>query len=258
MGYTIESTGWRLYVAVPEAAIYTEMNRGMLLMVLANALVTIGVLLFASMELKRSVVKPINKLISVANSLAEGDTSNAYTSNARNELGVLSNDVAKALGTINSMLQDIDKMVNIHTEGNYTYRLDLGKYNGAYKELIESVNKMTFMYVDDFSELLRMLGKLGAGNFEANVHQYPGERSGGNVIMNDLRANLKNINVEINLLAEAALEGKLSVRTDTTKFKGGWTNIFDSLNYMMETISKPIQESAAVLKELSQGNLSAK
>ena len=258
MGHTIESVGWRLYVVAPDSAIYEEMNNGMFFMILANTLVALAALVAVSMQLKRSVVKPINNLISVATSLSEGDTSNIYTSNSRDEIGALCNDVAKASGIINSMVHDIEKMVDIHTEGNYRYKLDSSKYNGSYRELMESVNKMTFMYVDDFSELLRMLGKLGDGDFEANVRNYPGERSGGNAIINGLRSNLKNINVEINLLAEAALRGELSARTDIAKFKGDWVNIFDSLNYMMETISKPIAEAALVLGELSQGNLKMK
>jgi len=256
--YEISTTGWTLYAALSESSVYQSFNQSTIFMVISSIIIAIIAVIIAKFELNRSVIKPIDMLSNVVGNLSNGDTSFDSRSNSNDEIGVLCNDIVRVSETINLIVNDIAEMTRIHTEGYYKYRLDSSKYPGAYGEIVEAVNKITFMYVEDSLELFDVLESLGSGNFEANIRKYPGDRSNGNVIVNGLRSNLKNINVEINLLAEAVLKGQLSVRTNTSNFKGDWEKIFSSLNYMMEAIYTPIQESSKVLNELSRGNLKIK
>ena len=60
---------------------------------------------------------------------------------------------------------------------------------------------------------------------------------------------------ESNRLAAAALDGNLDVRSDADKFQGGYSQIIDGMNRMMAAVYAPIEESASVLAEMAQGNL---
>ncbi|PKM95215.1 MAG: methyl-accepting chemotaxis protein [Firmicutes bacterium HGW-Firmicutes-1] len=60
---------------------------------------------------------------------------------------------------------------------------------------------------------------------------------------------------ETNILSQAAIAGKLNTRGDSDKFKGGYKNIIEGVNQTLDAIIKPVQEAAAVLKEMSNGNL---
>ena len=56
-------------------------------------------------------------------------------------------------------------------------------------------------------------------------------------------------------LANAALAGNLDIRSDETKFEGGYREIIAGLNQTMEAFSVPIGESVEVLSQFAQGNL---
>ena len=52
-----------------------------------------------------------------------------------------------------------------------------------------------------------------------------------------------------------SIDGKLDTRANTTEFIGDWRNLMIGLNRLLEAIIEPIKEAAAVLEEMSNGNL---
>jgi methyl-accepting chemotaxis protein len=67
--------------------------------------------------------------------------------------------------------------------------------------------------------------------------------------------SLKGLVSESTLLAQAAVDGKLSTRGDTVKFKGGYRSIVQGINDTLDAIVKPIEEASDCLDEMSKGNL---
>lgn len=63
---------------------------------------------------------------------------------------------------------------------------------------------------------------------------------------------------ETTALANAAQEGRLEYRSDTSRFEGGFENILKSFNSAYHNMAKPINEISDVMEQISSGNLSAK
>lgn len=191
--------------------------------------------------------------------LSEGDlTFRARANDSDDNVGRLYANFAKVISTFKMLIDDMNSMSALHADGEYTAHLDESKYTGAYLEVVKGINKMTFMYVNNFNELLDVVKSYGNGNFAANVNKYPGKLAEGNKIVDELRDNLINVSNEINTLAETALSGNLSVRAKTEGLHGEWSKIIVNLNNLMDAFVRPIQESAGVLQELSEGRLDVK
>ncbi|WP_303870811.1 methyl-accepting chemotaxis protein [Acetobacterium wieringae] len=58
-------------------------------------------------------------------------------------------------------------------------------------------------------------------------------------------------------LTRAAIQGELEIRADETRFSGSWQKLIKGMNGILAKISKPINEVAAVLNDMSEGNLNA-
>ncbi|MBC3796151.1 methyl-accepting chemotaxis protein [Acetobacterium tundrae] len=58
-------------------------------------------------------------------------------------------------------------------------------------------------------------------------------------------------------LTTAAIEGKLEIRADETKFKGSWKELIGGMNDILEEVSKPLKEVSEVFPLLLVGNLKA-
>jgi len=69
---------------------------------------------------------------------------------------------------------------------------------------------------------------------------------------------IQKLTDDVNMLAAAALEGKLSTRADAAGHQGEFRKVVEGINNMMDTVIKPINEATACLKEMADGNLDTK
>jgi len=60
---------------------------------------------------------------------------------------------------------------------------------------------------------------------------------------------------DTNMLAAAAVEGKLSTRADVAKHFGEYSKVIEGVNSMMDAVINPVNEAAGCLKEMAEGNL---
>jgi methyl-accepting chemotaxis protein len=66
---------------------------------------------------------------------------------------------------------------------------------------------------------------------------------------------LKSMMNDVEMLASAAVEGRLDTRADANKHQGGYKRIVDGVNETLNAVIKPIKEASAVLQEMARGNL---
>ncbi len=66
---------------------------------------------------------------------------------------------------------------------------------------------------------------------------------------------LKIMMLDVEMLAHAAVEGKLGTRADAEKHQGGFRKIVEGVNNTLDAVIEPIKEASAVLQEMARGNL---
>ncbi len=126
--------------------------------------------------------------------------------------------------------------------------------------MIKSANYQN-IEVDRLAKNLKLLAD---GNLELDFNVAEADSFTKNdrenfLLIND---NLKNAKESINalisdatLLTQAAVEGKLSVRADATKFMGAWGNLVSGMNNILDEMSKPLKDVTEVMHGISNGNL---
>lgn len=70
--------------------------------------------------------------------------------------------------------------------------------------------------------------------------------------------SISDLITETTALANAALEGRLEYRSDTSKFDGEFANILKSFNNAYHNMAKPINEISNVMEQISSGNVQAR
>jgi methyl-accepting chemotaxis protein len=255
----IKSAGWTLYAAIPSSEVMEQLNRTLIIAVGAMIVMAVAMCFIAVVIVRQKIGVSLSRLLSGFNGLSSGDLSFKARHDERNdEISRLYDGFGKISAVVKDLIEDISVMGKEHAAGNYKYKIDETKYTGAYAEIISGVNDMTFTYADDFIAVLNMLEKFADGDFTANVRQYPGELSQGNVIINKVRSNLASISGEIAKLADRAAGGDLTVRADADNAQGEWLKILVGLNKLVDEVAKPINETGLALKKVAEGDLSAK
>ncbi len=76
--------------------------------------------------------------------------------------------------------------------------------------------------------------------------------------MSLLRDKLNDVIAAQISLTNTALEGKLNVRADSSKFAGAYKQVIDNINQSMQAFTEPIQVAAKMIGEISSGKIPEK
>ncbi len=127
--------------------------------------------------------------------------------------------------------------------------------------MASSVNTIVAGQIDLTEKVLVCVKEFGEGNFDAPLEKFPGKRSFANEAIEQVRSNLKALNDDVQMLADAANEGRISVRADATRHHGDFSRIVEGVNGTLEMIAGPIitvksaiETISTAAKEIGQGN----
>ena len=164
---------------------------------------------------------------------------------------------AKLKGIVDS----VKWVTNEHVQGNIDMNLHAHLFKGGFFELATSVNTIVAGQMDLTEKALACVKEFGEGNFDAPLEQFPGKKAFVNVAIEQVRSNLKALNADVQMLANAAREGRVSVRADAGLHHGDFNKIVEGVNETLEMIVGPIatvkvavETISTAAKEIAQGN----
>lgn len=215
--------------------------------------------LFSSISLLLShfkIIRPIIKIKDNMMAVARGDLSQHVSiAGDSSEMGQLAMATTTVIQTLQNLINEMTDLSKAHDAGDIDVFVPEDKFQGAYKDMAKGVNDMVIGHISVNKKAMACVAEFVKGNFNAELERFPGKKAFINDNIEALRKNLKDVNNEIVKLITASNEGKLSERADTGIFQGDWASLMLGLNGLIDAIIEPVQEAAAVLDEMSKGNL---
>jgi methyl-accepting chemotaxis protein len=135
-----------------------------------------------------------------------------------------------------------DVNININTSA----KDEVGDLSHSMNTLLESIK--------DQSEIS---SRIASGDLQVEVKK----RSDKDTLANSMTvmvATLRNLAQEIRGLTKAAVEGKLTVRADASRFNGAYKEIVMGINETLEAVIRPVHEASNVLQSVAKRDLSVR
>jgi len=206
-----------------------------------------------------SCIDNINALVADVNMLAQAATAGQLEiqADATQHSGDFRKIIEGFNNTLNSLLAPINEarqVMNKMAANDYTISMD-GSYKGSMEEFAEEINLVHSRLLtvqDAFIDISQ--GDTSRLNEFAAV----GKRSDNDQLVPSIIATLTTIDnliEESRNLAQAGINGNLEVRSDASRFEGGYREIVDGFNQTLDAIEQPISEAAIVLEQMAAGNL---
>jgi len=261
---SIGSTGryWGVAGVVPEITanapslriIWVVVGVGLALTVLVG----ITSWFFVSLNLRKLPV-----ITNTAERIAVGDlhigNMDNGTYHTKNEITLLERAFSEVVVSIDRLVKDLcDMGTAINIDGDIEARIDTEQFHGSYKDVAMEVNNIIEEVTNDTNLILGTLQGFGNGKFNPDIPKLPGKKVIINNAIDTMSHDLRSLSRDISGLIQAAIEGKLSTRADTSKYSGDWVTIISNLNQLLEAITAPIDETSKVLRYVSEGNFSHK
>jgi methyl-accepting chemotaxis protein len=159
---------------------------------------------------------------------------------------------------LRGLIAEMNRISGEHEAGDIDAVIDVSQFDGDYRTMAAGINTMVGSHVAMNRQAMAVVAEFGKGNFEAPLAELPGKKRFINETVEQVRANLRALIADADLLAHAAVEGRLGVRADATRHHGDFRRIVQGVNNTLEAMTAPVREMAAVLGRLAAGDLSAR
>ena len=150
-------------------------------------------------------------------------------------------------------------LVKAAVEGKLATRADATKHQGDFRKIVQGVNETLDAVIGPLNVAAEYVDRISKGDIPAKItDSYNGDF---NEIKNNLNRCIDAVNAltaDANVLAKAAVEGKLATRADATKHQGDFRKIVQGVNDTLDAVIGPLNVAAEYVDRISKGDIPAK
>ncbi len=213
-------------------------------------------------RLLEAVINPLNMAASYVDDLSKGVIPAEITTQYNGDFNIIKNNLNACGLAIRALVADGNLLAQSAEAGVLDVRADALHHLGEYRKVIEGLNATLDAMVKPLNMAASSVERIARGEIPAPITEvYKGDF---NNLQDNLNTCIKAINAlvgDVQLLSDAAHEGRVSVRADATAHQGDFSKIVGGVNETLEMIVGPIATVKTAVetintaaKEIAQGN----
>ena len=203
---------------------------------------------------KNFMIESIKDQVRVADKIAEGDYN--VEVKIRSEKDVLGKSLAKVVQTIKDLVAEANMLTKAGVEGKLATRGNADKFKGGYKEIVQGVNLTLDAVIGPLNVAAEYVDRIAKGDIPNKItDNYNGDF---NEIKNNLNMAIDAVNslvADAEMLAKAAIDGKLATRADATKHQGDFRAIVQGVNETLDAVIGPLNVAAEYVDRIAKGDI---
>lgn len=207
-------------------------------------------------EMIDAFVGPINVTAEYVDRISKGDIPPKITDEYRGDFNEIKLNLNQCIDVMNNLLEETNKLIKATQEGKLKTRGDYKKFQNGWSDLVKGVNNLIQAFVDPINVTSDYVNKISDGNIPPKItDEYKGDF---NIIKMNLNQCIDAVNgliKDADMLAEAAVEGRLSTRADVSQHKGDYAKIVQGVNNTIDAILEPVNESVDIIQRMANGDL---
>ena len=206
-----------------------------------------------------AVIGPLNVAAEYVDRISKGDIPPKITDSYNGDFNEIKNNLNACIDNVNMLVADAGMLARAAVEGKLATRADATKHGGDFRKVVEGVNRTLDAVIGPLNVAADYVDKISRGALPPKISDtYNGDF---NTIKNNLNNCIDNINAlvaDANLLAKAAVEGKLATRADATRHQGDYRKIVEGVNHTLDSVIGPLNVAADYVDKISRGALPSK
>jgi len=170
--------------------------------------------------------------------------------------------------TMKTVKLEIDKLTDrtramseAHDNGIISHYIDTSDMIPELAFVADGTNRMVQGHITTKKKILACMGEFAAGNFDAEIEKFSGERFFINDAIEAIRTAFKRVTSEITRFCSGLEAGDLSLVMDASDFPGEYRklvsmmeNSLGTLNRTMTTATEQVQQVAITVEQMSQSS----
>jgi methyl-accepting chemotaxis protein len=203
-----------------------------------------------------SVIGPLNVAADYVDKISRGAIPSKISDTYNGDFNTIKNNLNSCIDNINALVADANMLAKAAVDGKLATRADAAKHGGDYRKIVEGVNSTLDAVIGPLNVAADYVDKISRGAIPSKISDtYNGDF---NTIKNNLNSCIDNINAlvaDANMLAKAAVDGKLATRADAAKHGGDYRKIVEGVNSTLDAVIGPLNVAANYVDRISKGDL---
>ena len=202
-----------------------------------------------------AVIGPLNVAADYVDKISKGNIPAKTTDNYNGDFNTIKNNLNQCIDGLGALLE-ASNVTQAMAVNDYTKAKE-GSYLGVFADLKGGINQAQ----ERVRHVISSIKKVSQGNLEDLAeYQKVGRRSEHDEIVPSLimlMSNLGALVADANMLAKAAVEGKLATRADASRHQGDYGKIVQGVNDTLDSVIGPLNAVAETILKLAGGDLTA-
>jgi len=210
-------------------------------------------------EMLDAYIGPLNVTAEYVERISKGDIPQKITEKYYGDFNEFKNNLNQLIDVVNMRNQDIGLLINSAIEGKLDVRADITKYSGTNGKMVAGINNLLDAVVGPLNVTAEYVDRISKGDIPQKISEnYRGD-------FNEIKNNVNHLidvvnmrNQDISLLINSAVEGKLDVRADITKYSGTNGKMVAGINTLLDSVIGPLNVTAEYVDRISKGDIPQK
>ncbi len=212
-------------------------------------------------QMAGNLTAQVRNIADVAIAVANGDLSKKITVDVRGEILQLKETLNTMVDQLRAFASEVTRVAReVGTDGKLGGQAFVPGVAGTWKDLTDSVNKMTGNLTDQVRNIAQVTKAVASGDLSKTVAiDVKGEILELKNTINTMVEQLNSFAFEVTRVArEVGTEGKLGGQAEVKGVAGTWKDLTDSVNMMASNLTGQVRGIAKVMTSVATGNLRQK
>jgi methyl-accepting chemotaxis protein len=203
--------------------------------------------------------EPLETLQRTLERLAAGDLPPVVATPFAGEMEALRGHVNHCVQSVRALVDASMELVRASLDGNFSARVDTSRLRGDFAAVIDGFNTTLDAVVTPVQVAAAHMDRISRGDLpEELTAGWVGELAPLEQGLNRAVHAIDAMAVEVNELAVAAVEGRLSHRADAGRHQGRFGAIMEALNGALQAMTTPVSAGIGVLERVAARDLSVR
>ncbi|MEQ8167597.1 MAG: methyl-accepting chemotaxis protein [Candidatus Eremiobacterota bacterium] len=211
-------------------------------------------------QLLDAVIGPLNVAAEYIDRISKGDVPPKITDNYKGDFNEIKNNINNCIDGLGGLVE-ASQVLQRMAVNDYTRRVE-GKYQGVFAQTAEATNSVH----DRVTNIRNAVNKIADGDLSPlesfkQIGNGTGKRSEQDTLAPAfirMMETIKSVINEIDKLAAGAVDGKLNVRGDVSKFSGDYRKILEGINHTLDSLVTPLSMAADYIDRIARGDMPPK
>ncbi|SDK85592.1 methyl-accepting chemotaxis protein, partial [Methylophilus rhizosphaerae] len=209
-----------------------------------------------------AVINPLNVAAKYVADISQGHIPAKITDEYNGEFNTIKDNLNQCIDAVNALIADANMLSQAAVDGQLSTRADASKHQGDFRKIVEGVNNTLDSVINPLNVAANYVDRISKGDIPEHISEhYNGDF---NEIKNNLNTCIDAVNMlvaDADLLAEAAKDGRITVRAEADKHQGDFRTIIEGVNNTLDMVVEPIiavteavETITTAANEISSGN----